>query len=83
MISSVLAIVALLHCVFQKPDAFHGAGPLTKGTWLLLLGGTLLLSSIGVFGGGALGLFGLIGLIASLVYLLDIRPALRDGGDVW
>ncbi|CAM3326135.1 DUF2516 family protein [Stackebrandtia soli] len=83
VIAGFLAIAALLHCALQRPDAFPAAGPLTKGTWLLLLGGTLLLSTLGVFGGGAFSLFGIIGLIASLVYLLDIRPALRSGGDAW
>lgn len=75
----LLSVVALAHCALQRPDAFHNAGPLTKGVWLAILAGTLLLTALG-FGGGSLGIFGIIGLIASLVYLLDIRPAIRDGG---
>jgi hypothetical protein len=78
-VAGLLSVVALAHCAIQRPDAFQLAGPLSKGAWLAILGGTLLLTALG-FGGGSLGIFGIIGLIASLVYLLDIRPAIREGG---
>ncbi|GAA4915610.1 uncharacterized protein DUF2516 [Stackebrandtia albiflava] len=82
-VCSLLSLVALVHCAIQRPDAFSAAGPLSKGAWLAILGGTLLLTALG-FGGGTLGLFGIIGLIASLVYLLDIRRALRGSdGNSW
>lgn len=82
-IGGLLSLVALLHCAIQKPSVFPAVGPLTKGVWLAILAGCILLSLFG-FGGGGLGLFGIIGLIASLVYLLDIRPAIRDlGSNPW
>lgn len=77
--TSLLSVVALAHCALQRPDSFTMAGPLSKGVWLAILAGTLLLTALG-FGGGGLGIFGIIGLIAALVYLLDIRPSIRDGG---
>lgn len=78
-IAGLLSVVALAHCALQRPDAFATAGPLSKGVWLAILAGTLLLTTLG-FGGGGLGIFGIIGLIAALVYLLDIRPTIREGG---
>lgn len=84
-IAGLLSLAALLHCALQKPSAFPAVGPLTKGVWLAILAGCILLSLLGIGGGGAgLGIFGIIGLIASLVYLLDIRPAIRDlGSNPW
>jgi len=78
-VAGLLTVAALVHCAIQRPDAFPTAGPLSKGVWLAILAGTLLLTTLG-FGGGGLGIFGIIGLIAALVYLLDIRPALKDAG---
>lgn len=82
VVASFLALVALVHCAVQRTDAFPLAGPLSKGAWLAILAGTMLLSALGIGGGGGagLGIFGIIGLIASLVYLLDIRPALKESG---
>jgi hypothetical protein len=83
-IAGLLSLAALLHCALQRPDSFPVVGPLSKGAWLAILAGCILLSVLGFGGGtgagGSLGLFGVIGLIASLVYLLDIRPGLRDIG---
>ncbi|MCW2504247.1 MAG: hypothetical protein JWO79_2531 [Actinomycetia bacterium] len=74
---------ALVHCALQRTDAFSAIGTLSKAMWLAILAGTMLLAVIL----SALGqLFTLMSLTASLVYLLDIRPALRDitsGGSNW
>lgn len=85
-IAAFLTLAALLHCAIQRPDSFAAAGRLTKGHWLAILAGCLVLSLLG-FGGSAgaagsstLSIFGIIGLIAALVYLLDIRKALHSGG---
>lgn len=83
-IAGLLSLAALLHCALQKPSAFPAVGPLTKGVWLAILAGCTLLSLLGFGGGAGLGIFGIIGLIAALVYLLDIRPAIRDlGSNPW
>ena len=73
----VIEVVAFGHCLVQRPDAFVAIGTLSKGIWLAITGGailvTLLLSPV--------GLLGLIGITAAAIYLLDVRPALRDVGD--
>ncbi|MGN6475110.1 MAG: DUF2516 family protein [Mycobacteriales bacterium] len=61
--SLVLRIVALVDALLRPEAAFVAAGKQTKGFWLLAL---------------FLGMFiTLVGLIAAIVYLVDVRPAVR------
>lgn len=75
VLSLALEVWAFVHCALQRSDAFVALGTLSKGIWLLLIGGMVLLSFFFFI---LNSLFGLIALIAALVYLLDIRPGLRD-----
>ncbi len=68
-------VMAFGHCLMQRPDAFNAVGTLPKTLWLALTGGGLLLTLLVREG---LGPLVLIGIIAGLVYLLDVRPAIRD-----
>jgi len=68
--------VALVHCLTQRADAFPAIGTLPKGGWLAILGICLLFTLL-----FRVSLFGLIGIAAGLVYLLDVRVALRDMTD--
>jgi hypothetical protein len=75
---------AFVHCALQRPDAFNAVGTLSKGIWLAVIGGTVLLAM--VFFSLGMQLFTLIAVTAALVYLLDVRPAIReitDGGGGW
>jgi hypothetical protein len=67
--------VAFVHCLTQRSDAFPAIGTLPKGAWLAILGICLLLTLLGF---GVLSIFGLVGIAASLIYLLDVRVGLRD-----
>jgi hypothetical protein len=73
----ITEIVAFVHCLTQRHDAFAAINTLSKGIWLALLGGSMFLSLLLGFN-PVTSIFGIIGLVAALVYLLDIRPALRD-----
>jgi hypothetical protein len=69
-----VAILAVIGFSFidglRHPDsAYRGAGKLYKNAWLAILGVAFLLS--------LLGFVSVIGLIAGMVYLIDVRPALR------
>ncbi len=73
-----LKIWALVDACLRPAAAFPAAGKLTKLAWLAILVVALLLSGLSV-----LSLFGLIGTVAAIVYLVDVRPAvrgLRPGG---
>src|SRR5688572_9774664 len=74
---------ALVHCALQRNDAFNAIGTLSKGLWLALIGGAILLSFVLQALGGT---FTILAVTPALVYLLDIRPAIRDitsGGGNW
>lgn len=67
--------VSFVHCLTQRSDAFPAIGTIPKGAWLAILGICLLLTLLSF---GALSLFGLVGIAAGLIYLLDVRVGLRD-----
>jgi len=73
---------ALVDAVMRPSAAFPAADKLTKPAWL----------AITIIGGGLGSLFfyplhivSLISLVAALVYLCDVRPAVREvsGGSRW
>ncbi|GIF40418.1 DUF2516 family protein [Actinoplanes xinjiangensis] len=69
--------VALIHCLTQRGPAFQALGTLPKGAWAGILAVCLLLT-------GALWdvlLMGMIGIGVGLVYMLDVRPGLKDISD--
>lgn len=79
-------LFALVHSIIQRSDAFTAAGKLTKPAWIginlvaVLL--TLVFAMPGTYAAGAVlyvpSLFGLIAIVAALVYLVDVRPAIRE-----
>ncbi|MCU1589322.1 MAG: uncharacterized protein JWP11_578 [Frankiales bacterium] len=71
----VLVAWALIDAATRPAAAFVAAGKQTKQIWLAILGGCLLVSLIGL--GGILGFFGFIIAVAAIVYLVDVRPAVR------
>lgn len=78
ILSLIVQGVALVHCLTQRGDAFPAIGTLPKGAWLAILGVALILTLIS---GAATGIFGLIGVAAAAIYLLDVRVGLRDLSD--
>jgi hypothetical protein len=71
----VLVGWALIDAATRPAAAFLAAGKQTKQIWLIILGVSLLLCLIGA--AGVLGLFGFVVAIAAIVYLVDVRPAVR------
>jgi hypothetical protein len=62
----VVILAALIDVLIRRDAAFVAAGKQTKIFWILVL---------------VLGLFiSLVGLIAAIVYFVDVRPAVRAGG---
>ena len=78
----VVEVAALLHCVVQRAEAFPAIGTMSKIAWLALIGGGLFLTAISPYLlGGPISIFPLIAIGIAAVYLLDVRPALRDAVD--
>src|SRR5688572_11787908 len=78
VISLVIEAVALVHCLVQRSDAFTAIGTLSKRVWVALLVGALLLTALST---SVVGILGFIALTIAAIYMLDVRPALRDAPD--
>ena len=63
----VLKVWALVDCLTRPGPAFEAHGKLSKPIWIAILAVAVL------FGG--LGILGIAGTIAAIVYLVDVRPA--------
>ncbi|MGZ0148811.1 DUF2516 family protein [Kribbella sp. WER1] len=68
-----IKLVALADALLRPRAVFIAADKLTKPGWVLILA-VFALSQVFQ---GWLSFFGLIGIVASAVYLVDARPALR------
>lgn len=63
----VLKAYALVDCAMRPAAAFEAHGKLSKAAWVVILVLAVL------FGG--LGLLGIAGTVAAIVYLVDVKPA--------
>lgn len=70
----VAAVWAFVDALTRRAEVFDAAGKLTKPAWLLLLGLTIAVNLLF----GAVSLLGFVGIVITLVYLLDVRPALSE-----
>ena len=68
-----LKLWALVDACIRPAPAYEAAGKLNKIAWIAILAAAVLLG-----GGSVLGLLGLVGTIAAIVYLVDVRPAVRS-----
>ncbi|MDD2857821.1 MAG: DUF2516 family protein [Candidatus Nanopelagicales bacterium] len=66
---------AFIDCVRRPAAAFPAIGRQTKVLWLILTGVS---AGAAVVVGDPLGLLGIAGLVASLVYLFDVRPRIIE-----
>ena len=73
--SLVVQAVALIHCLTQRGDGFQAIGTLPKGAWAAILAVCIVLT---LLVSGAYGIFSLVGIAAAMIYLLDVRPGLKD-----
>jgi NAD/NADP transhydrogenase alpha subunit len=81
LVCLVVAGWALIDCAIRATAAFPAAGKLTKPAWLAITGGAVFVQVLFA----ALSLFGIAALVASIVYLVDVRPAVKEvqGGGRW
>jgi len=66
-----LKLWALIDAIIQPDRAYIAANKWQKMPWVVVL-------AVGALLGQGLGLFGLASLVAAIVYLVDVRPALRQ-----
>jgi hypothetical protein len=74
---TILGLFAFFHALTQRVDAYTAAERMTKPAWLGITGGgaaAMLLFKPYSFG----SIFWLAGLVAVLVYMVDVRPKLIE-----
>ena len=76
-----LAAWAFIDALVRPAPGFVAAGKLTKPGWLAITGIAIAV----VYFFGLMSFFGLPAIIASIVYLVDVRPAVRGlrRGNSW
>ncbi|GGT46554.1 DUF2516 family protein [Streptomyces sp. R-74717] len=72
MVMLVLAVVALFLAATAREDAYRAADKQKKSFWLIILGITV---AVNLF--VPMLFLQLAGAVASIVFLVDVRPALR------
>jgi hypothetical protein len=71
-----VGLFAFIHAALQRAEAYTATDKLTKPAWLGITGaGTIALI---LFNPAGWLLFWLIGLVAVLVYLVDVKPAVTE-----
>ncbi len=78
-----MQLFALVDAVRTRSDAFVAAGKLTKPKWLAILGVAAAFGFIAlpIAGGGltsSIGFLSIIAVVAATVYLVDVRPAVKQ-----
>lgn len=71
-----LQVFAFVEALRYRTDAYPAAGKLTKVAWCAITGVAAAIGLIVVR--NPLNLFGLLGAAAAIVFLVDVRPALRQ-----
>ncbi|MEU7045836.1 DUF2516 family protein [Streptomyces varsoviensis] len=70
----VFTLVAFIDAAIHREDAYRAADKQTKPFWLIILG---IAAAVNLFM-GILSFLPIIGLIATIVYMVDVRPALKQ-----
>ncbi|HWM03548.1 MAG TPA: DUF2516 family protein [Actinophytocola sp.] len=72
-----VGVFAFIHALMQRPDAYAAIDRLTKPAWLGITGGAT--AALLIFSFASIGwIFWVAGLVAALVYIVDIRPRLIE-----
>lgn len=90
-----MSVYALVHALRVPQAAFTSAGKLKKNIWLIILGLATLFSGAGAWsfllafsmiggaqfiGLGAVSIFSIAAVIASVIYIVDVKPAVKGMG---
>lgn len=68
----VLKIYAFIDCSRRPAGAFQAFGKLNKPAWLAI---TAVSAVLQFLSNDPIGLFSVVGTVASIVYLVDVKPA--------
>jgi hypothetical protein len=79
-----VGVFAFVHALLQRPDAYTAIDRMTKPAWLGITGGSAAFLLLFSFAGVG-WIFWMAGLVAALVYIVDVRPRLIEvqRGNKW
>jgi hypothetical protein len=72
-----VGLFAFVHALLQRSEAFTAIDRMTKPAWLGITGGGTVALALFSFGNYTM-LFWIAGLVAVLVYIVDVRPKLIE-----
>ncbi len=72
-----VGVFAFIHALLQRPDAYAAADRLTKPAWLGITAGATIALLLFSFASNG-WIFWMAGLVAALVYIVDVRPKLGE-----
>ncbi|MGH3859522.1 DUF2516 family protein [Actinokineospora sp.] len=72
-----VGVFALVHALMQRPDAYSAADRMTKVAWVGITAASTVALLLFSFAGRG-WIFWMAGLVAALVYLVDVRPKLIE-----
>ncbi|MGQ0839353.1 DUF2516 family protein [Actinokineospora sp.] len=72
-----VGVFAFIHALMQRPDAYSAANRMTKTAWLGITAGAAVALLLFSFAGNG-WIFWMAGLVAALVYIVDVRPKLLE-----
>jgi hypothetical protein len=70
-----------VNCLTQRAEAFPVVGSLSKAAWLAILAAAVLVTLLCGIPANGVSFLGFIAITAAAIYMLDVRPALRDAAD--
>ncbi|MDQ2844898.1 MAG: DUF2516 family protein [Actinomycetota bacterium] len=79
-VGAVVGVFAFFDAIIRRADAFAAADKQTKTTWLSITGASGVVMVLGLYPSifPPPSLLWLAGMVGALVYLLDVRPKLRE-----
>ncbi|MCD0450255.1 DUF2516 family protein [Actinocorallia sp. API 0066] len=81
IVAFIMEAFSLVDVLRRPAEAFPAAGKQTKKLWLIILGfATLFGFAAATLYLNQLGIFAIAAFIASVIYLADVRPALKEYG---
>ncbi|MFH9297893.1 DUF2516 family protein [Streptomyces sp. NPDC017520] len=73
----VLAVIAFVFAATAREDAYRAADKKQKPFWLLILGIAVVIDLLTVMSLFSMLFLQLAGVVASIVFMVDVRPALK------
>jgi len=71
-----VGVFAFFHALMQRPDAYTAIDRLTKPAWLGITAGAT--AALLLFSFSGVWILWIAGLVAALVYIVDVRPRLIE-----